>query len=370
MRERKITIGPDDGFFKATCYVTVVLLLLFGCDGSKENKEASTSSHSKGSTSQKSNPPDMVWIPGGEFTMGTNDPSSYPYERPAHRVRVDGFWMDITEVTNKDFKKFTDATGYVTTAETKPDWEQLKKELPPGTPKPADDVLVAGSLIFSPPAYAISLDDYSKWWSWRTGADWRHPEGPGSTIEGKENFPVVHVSYDDAVAYCKWAGKRLPTEAEWEFASRGGREGQRFSWGDDFNPGGRFMANTFQGVFPSTNSSDDGFAGSSPVKSFPPNDYGLYDMIGNCWEWTSDFYNVQYYEDLASKGLAINPKGAEKSYDPNEPFATKYVTRGGSFLCAENYCVNYRPTARQGSAFDSGMSHIGFRCVATPDMLK
>ena len=358
------------GFFKST-FSAGVLIILFGCNESKESKSVSTASDaSKGSVSEESDPPGMVWIPGGEFTMGTNDPESYTSERPAHRVQVDGFWMDITEVTNRDFKKFVDATGYVTTAELKPDWEELKKQVPPGTPKPEESVLVAGSLIFSPPAYAVSLNDYSQWWSWQKGTNWRHPEGPGSSIEDKENFPVVHVSYDDAVAYCKWAGKRLPTEAEWEFASRGGREGQRFSWGDDFNPGGRFMANTFQGVFPSTNSSDDGFSGSAPVKSFPPNDYGLYDMIGNCWEWTSDFYNVNYYEELAKKGMATNPKGAEKSYDPNEPLSIKYVTRGGSFLCAENYCVNYRPSARQGSAFDSGMSHIGFRCVSTPDKVK
>jgi len=356
-------------FFRTTTYVAVFCALLFSCEASKENRDASTTAENPTATSNKNHPLGMVWIPGGEFTMGTNDPESYQYERPAHPVKVNGFWMDITEVTNKDFKKFADATGYVTTAEKKPDWEELKKQLPPGTAKP-NNVLVAGSLVFSPPAYAISLDDYSQWWSWSNGTDWRHPEGPGSSIEGKDNYPVVHVSYDDAVAYCKWAGKRLPTEAEWEFASRGGREGQRFSWGDDFNPGGRFMANTFQGVFPSSNSSDDGFKGSSPVKSFPPNDYGLYDMIGNCWEWTSDFYNVYYYGELAKKGLAVNPAGADKPYDPNEPFAVKYVTRGGSFLCAENYCVNYRPSARQGSAFDSGMSHISFRCVATPDMVK
>lgn len=318
--------------------------------------------------SNKAAPPGMVWIPGGEFTMGTDDPESYQYERPAHRVKVDGFWMDVTEVTNAQFKAFVDATGYITTAEKKPEWEELKKQLPPGTPKPASDVLVPGSLTFNPPVYAISLDDYSQWWSWKKGASWNHPEGPGSNIEGKDNFPVVHVSYDDAAAYCKWAGKRLPTEAEWEFASRGGKEGQPYSWGEEFRPNGKFMANTFQGVFPGKNTGDDGFSGSSPVKAFPPNDYGLYDIIGNCWEWTIDYYNVNYYSELAKAGLAINPSGAKKTYDPQEPYAEKHVTRGGSFLCAEDYCVNYRPSARQGSAFDSGMSHISFRCVVTPAM--
>lgn len=316
-----------------------------------------------------SSPEGMVWIPGGEFTMGTDDPESYPAERPAHRVRVDGFWMDATEVTNAQFRKFVEETGYVTTAEKKPEWEELKKTLPPGTPKPADDMLVPGSLTFAPPAYAVSLDDYSQWWSWTTGTDWRHPGGPGTSIEGKDNFPVVHVSYDDAVAYCKWAGKRLHTEAEWEFASRGGRDNQRYSWGNDFKPEGKFMANTFQGTFPSKNDAEDGFAGAAPVKSYPPNDYGLYDIIGNCWEWTSDLYDISYYADLAKNGLAINPKGPSKTNDPQEPYSIKYVTRGGSFLCATDYCVNFRPSARQGTAYDSGMSHIGFRCVATPQML-
>ncbi len=312
----------------------------------------------------------MVWIPGGEFTMGTNDKDAYPYERPAHRVKVDGFWMDITEVTNADFKKFVDATGYITTAEKKPEWEELKKQLPPGTPKPDKMVLEAGSLTFNPPEFTVSLDDYSQWWSWSSGTNWKHPQGPKSSIEGRENYPVVHVSFDDAAAYCKWAGKRLPTEAEWEFASRGGREGQRYSWGEDFNPGGKFMANTFQGVFPGKNTSDDGFPEASPVKSFPPNDYGLYDIIGNCWEWTSDYFNINYYEELSKQGVAMNPKGPDKPYDPQEPYADKHVTRGGSFLCAENYCVNYRTSARQASAFDTGMSHIGFRCVTTPSMIK
>jgi sulfatase modifying factor 1 len=314
-------------------------------------------------------PEGMVWIPGGEFSMGTDDPESYATERPAHRVRVDGFWMDATEVTNAQFQKFVKETGYVTTAEKKPQWDELKKVLPPGTPKPADDMLVPGSLTFTPPAYAVSLDDYSQWWSWTKGTNWQHPDGPQSNLEGKENFPVVHVSFDDALAYCKWAGKRLPTEAEWEFASRGGRDSQRYSWGNELKPSGKFMANTFQGTFPTRNENEDGFAGASPVKSYPANDYGLYDIIGNCWEWTSDFFDVNYYAELAKNGVVANPQGPAKTNDPQEPYSIKHVTRGGSFLCASDYCVNFRPSARQGSAYDSGMSHIGFRCVATPQML-
>jgi formylglycine-generating enzyme len=332
----------------------IINILLSGCySGTKDNQEQT----------QKDAPPGMAWIPGGEFTMGTDETEAYEYERPAHPVKVDGFWMDISEVTNLQFKAFTEATGYITTAEKKPEWEELKKQLPPGTPHPGEDKLVAGSLVFTPPDHAVSLDDFSQWWSWTPGASWRHPQGPDSNLEGKWNHPVVHISYDDALAYCKWTGKRLPTEAEWEFASRGGKEGQRYSWGNEFNPQGRYMANTFQGAFPVRNTGDDGFVSSAPIKSFPPNDYGLYDIIGNVWEWTGDYYNVNYYSLLAGQGMANNPKGADKPYDPLEPFAVKHVTRGGSFLCGENYCVNYRPSARQGSSFDSGMSHIGFRCV-------
>jgi formylglycine-generating enzyme required for sulfatase activity len=325
--------------------------------------------HNNSSTENLKAPSGMVWIPGGEFTMGTNDPQSYDHEKPAHRVKVDGFWMDETEVTNLQFKIFTDATNYITTAEKAPDWNELKKQLPPGTPMPEKELLVAGSVIFNPPSYAVSLDDYSKWWSWKPQVDWRHPQGPESNLEGKWNHPVVHVSYDDAVAYCKWAGKRLPTEAEWEFASRDGKENLTYSWGNEMKPNGKIMANTYQGAFPVKNLIEDGFESTSPVKSFPANQYGLYDMIGNCWEWTSDFYDISYYEECLKKGLVVNPTGPDHSYDPNEPLAEKHVTRGGSFLCATDYCSNYRPSARQASARDTGMSHIGFRCVVDREML-
>jgi formylglycine-generating enzyme required for sulfatase activity len=305
----------------------------------------------------------MVWIPGGEFVMGTDDPESYEHERPAHRVKIDGFWMDATEVTNEQFRSFVKATGYITLAERTPEWEDMRKQLPPGTAKPHDSVLVAGSLVFHAPDEPVLLNDYSQWWKWLPGADWKHPEGPGSDLEGRWNHPVVHIAYDDALAYCQWAGKRLPTEAEWEFASRGGREQERYGWGNELTPQGRYLANTFQGSFPSTNLQEDGFEKTSPVKSFPPNAYGLYDIIGNVWEWTSDWYDVNYYKTLGASPVSENPQGPASAYDPNEPYAHKRVSKGGSYLCASNYCVNYRPSARQGTAFDSGMSNLGFRCV-------
>ena len=316
-------------------------------------------------------PPGMLLIPSGEFTMGTNDVSSFPNERPAHQVRVEGFWIDEHDVTNAEFAKFVDATGYVTTAEKKPDWEELKKQLPPGTPKPDDSVLVAGSLVFTPTSRPVPLNDLSAWWRWVPGASWRHPEGPGSTIEARENHPVVQVSWDDAVAYAKWAGKRLPTEAEWEFAARGGLEGKRYAWGDEFRPNGKHMANTWQGLFPVTNSAEDGFVGTSPVKSFPPNGYGLYDMAGNVWQWCSDWYRVdaftQLTTELASKNVYRDTGGPSESWDPADPSAPKRVVKGGSFLCNPSYCESYRPSARRGTPPDTGSSHTGFRCVISAD---
>lgn len=308
-------------------------------------------------------PAGMVWIPGGEFTMGTNDERAYHHERPAHRVKVDGFWMDKTEVTNGQFKKFVDATGYITVAEREPDWEELKKQLPPGTPRPHDSLMVSGSLVFSPPEGPVKLNDYSQWWVWKPGANWRHPGGKGNDLSGLSEHPVVHVAHEDAVAYCNWAGKRLPTEAEWEFASRGGRESKPFDLAVDLAPGGKFTANVFQGSFPYRNLRQDGYETSAAVRSFEPNGYELYDMIGNVWEWTSDLYRPDYFNTLANSGVAVNPRGPETAFDPNEPYTIKYVTKGGSYLCATDYCSNYRPTARQATAFDSGQSHIGFRCV-------
>jgi formylglycine-generating enzyme len=308
-------------------------------------------------------PEGMVLVEGGSFIMGTDNPDSYNHERPAHGVKVNSFWMDETEVTNAQFKAFVDATGYVTVAEKAPRWEDLQKQVPPGTPKPPDSLLVAGSLVFFTPTEPVMLNDMANWWKWEAGVNWQHPDGPSSNLEGKWGNPVVHVGYDDAVAYAKWRGCRLPTEAEWEFASRGGLAQEQYSWGNEIQPQGKLMANTFQGSFPVRNLTEDGFDGASPVKTFPPNAYGLYDMIGNVWEWTSDWYDPNYFGVLSKNLVTENPQGPEKCFDPNDPYAMKRVTKGGSFLCASNYCTNYRTSARQASAFDSGQSHVGFRCV-------
>ena len=303
----------------------------------------------------------MVWIEGGEFMMGANDDEGRSDEYPQHRVSLKGFWMDQTEVTNAQFKKFIDATGYVTTAEKAPDWNEIKKQLPPGTPKPADSLFVASSLVFHQQPAGTGLDDPTLWWSWTKGADWKHPHGPGSSIKGKENFPVVHVSWDDAMAYCKWSGKHLPTEAQWEYAARGGMQ-SKYPWGNEDIEKGKPKANTWQGVFPSTNTGWDKFAGASPVKSFAPNPYGLYDMAGNVWEWCSDWYRNDYYERVANK-ISVNPVGPNDSYDPQEPTIPKKVVRGGSFLCNASYCKGYRVTSRMKTATDTGLEHTGFRCV-------
>ena len=304
----------------------------------------------------------MIYIPGGDFTMGTDEDNAYDHERPAHKVHIDGFYISETEVTNEQFKKFVDATGYKTIAERKPTWDELKESLPPGTMPIPDSVLLPGSLVFYRPSAPVMLDDYSQWWVFIDGADWQHPEGPQSNLDSRWDHPVIHIAYEDAVAYGKWDGSRLPTEAEWEFASRGGKEQQRYSWGSEITPEGKLMANTFQGSFPVYDLKEDGFESTAPVRTYPPNGFGLYDMIGNVWEWTSDLYDVNYYKSLSAK-TSDNPAGSSKAFDPNEPYAVKRVTKGGSFLCASDYCSNYRPSARQGSSIDSGSSNIGFRTV-------
>jgi sulfatase modifying factor 1 len=310
----------------------------------------------------------MVWIPAGEYTRGATDEdqSARPDEKPAHRVRIDGFWMDETEVTNTQFAAFVKATGYQTTAERAPNWEEMRKTLPPGTPKPPPHVLVAGSLVFRQPSQPVPLTDPSYWWAWTPGANWRHPEGPRSSIIGKENHPVVHISWDDAVAYAKWAGKRLPTEAEWEWAARGGIERAIYTWGNEPIEGGPPRANTWQGEFPHHNTLRDGHALAAPVRSFPPNGYGLYEMSGNVWEWCADWYRPDSYqrdERDGQRAPVANPKGPTTSFDPQEPGMPKRVQRGGSFLCHDSYCASYRVSARMKSSPDTGLLHTGFRCV-------
>lgn len=306
----------------------------------------------------------MKNIPAGTFYMGAADKDGRTDEYPAHQVKLDGFWMDESEVTNKQFAAFVKATGYVTVAERKPDWEEIKKQLPAGTPKPDESVLVPAGLTFVPPGHPVSLNDASQWWRWTPGASWKHPEGPKSTVLKKDNYPVTQVSWDDAAAYAKWAGKRLPTEAEWEYAARGGIKKAIYPWGDEPVEQGKPKANTWQGSFPDRNTNWDHFAELAPVKSFAANGYGLYDMAGNVWEWAADWYKPDYYQSVGAK-LSLNPKGPASSYDPDEPTVPKRVTRGGSFLCNDSYCKGYRVTSRMKSSPDTGLQNTGFRCVSS-----
>lgn len=304
----------------------------------------------------------MVLIPGGRFNMGGDNSQASPDEYPKHTVQLSSYFMDVTEVTNAQFKAFVNATGYITTAEQKPNWEAIKNTVPPGTPKPPDSVLVAASLVFKQTSGPVNLNDYNQWWSWIKGASWKHPEGPASTIEGKENYPVVQVSWDDAQAYCKWAGKRLPTEAEWEFAARGGLENSIYPWGNEHINTGKAKANSWEGEFPYHNTKKDKFVTAAPVKSYAPNGYGLYDMAGNVWEWCNDWYHSNYYETLAGN-TTNNPQGPAKSFDPDDPYTPKRSLRGGSFLCNDSYCSGYRVARRMKSSPDTGLEHTGFRCV-------
>jgi len=305
----------------------------------------------------------MVWIKPGTFMMGADNKQAADDEYPKHKVIVDGFWMDATEVTNEQFAAFVKATGYITTAEQKPDWNELKKQLPPGTPKPDESLLVPASLVFTPPNHPVNLNDVGQWWSWQKGANWMHPHGPGSGIKGKEKEPVVQVSFYDAQAYCKWAGKRLPTEAEWEWAARGGLQNNIYPWGNEPVNQGKQKANIWQGSFPDKNTLQDKFYYAAPVASFPANGYGLYDMAGNVWEWCADLYNSKYYSQINLPQGIKNPQGPAKSFDPDEPYARKRVTRGGSFLCNDSYCSGFRVARRMKTTEDSGMENLGFRCV-------
>ena len=299
-------------------------------------------------------PPGMTWIPGGEFTMGSNHPMAAD-ARPLHRVRVRGFWMDTTEVTNAQFARFVEATGYVTVAERPLD--------PKDFPDVPDSMRAPGAIVFLPPDHPVSLDNHLQWWAWVPGASWRHPEGPSSSIADRMDHPVVQVAWEDAAAYAEWIGGRLPTEAEWEFAARGGLEGKDFVWGDSAHDQSA-KANTFQGHFPYSNAKDDHFAGTSPAASFFRNGYGLYGMSGNVWEWTADWYRPDYYEALArSAPVADNPTGPTSSFDPAEPGVQKHVQKGGSFLCTDQFCSRYRPGMRGKGETSSASNNVGFRCV-------
>jgi formylglycine-generating enzyme required for sulfatase activity len=340
-----------------------ISLLLTGCgDPKREAQQAATPAESSNTTetpSESEQPPGptpegMAWIPGGTFWMGSNR-GGY-VEGPVHEVTLDGFWLDTHEVTNRQFDQFVKETGYVTVAEQAPD-----PALFPGVPQ---DKLVPGAIVFTPPAQVINLRDWSQWWTYVPGASWQHPEGPGSSIEDKMNHPVVQVCYLDAIAYCEWAGRRLPTEAEWEFAARGGLDQQPYPWGLEPKHRTGRVANIWQGQFPMENQKLDGYSGTAPIMTYPPNGYGLYDMAGNVWEIVADWYRFDYYRFSDP----VNPTGPpeEQSEDPNEPGIAKKVIRGGSFLCSEVYCAGYRTTARMSASPDSASQHTGFRTALSP----
>lgn len=325
-------------------------------------------------TAMKNDHSGMIRLSGGVFDMGGDIPEGFENmiktalpqgdEFPKHQVEVSDFWMDEHEVTNAQFETFVKATNYITVAEIPVDWEELKKQLPPGTPKPPAENLLPASLVFSYANKEASKDNFSNWWTYKNDVNWRQPQGPGSSIAGKENHPVVHISWYDAQAYAKWTGKRLPTEAEWEYAMRGGKENNMYPWGNEKTEGKTQFANHLQGEFPYNNTVNDGFERTAPVKSFPANDYGLYDVAGNVWEWTSDWYSAIYYLELSkSNTIAFDPQGPAQSMEVYESYEKKKVVRGGSFLCHDDWCSGYRNARRMRNTPDTAMEHIGFRCV-------
>ncbi len=322
---------------------------------------------------QIESPEGMVWISGGRFSQGAvaQDRMAMGHESPNFAVVVDGFFMDVAEVTNVQFKKFVDETEYITVAERELDWEEMKKQLPEGTPKPHDSIMKPGSLTFKKSKSTVpNLYDFSQWWKWTIGANWKHPEGPGSSIKGLDDHPVVHIAYEDALAYCEWAGRRLPTEAEWELAARGKTFDQIHTWGNNVEQLSK-QANTWEGEFPVDNTKIDGFEERAPVKSYPPNENGLYDMAGNVWEWTSDWYNTNYYSEMASQGIEIhNPQGATNPFNERDRYAREKIMKGGSFLCSASYCASYRISARMATSLDSSLEHLGFRTVVDAEMLE
>ena len=347
------------------CVIFFIFLISFGCQQKQTAAEktadslahciadgipsrAAAISNAVNVNQGKDDTTDMKWIRGGKFLMGADE---FPDSRPMHEVVVDGFYIDEHEVTNAEFARFVVATNYKTVAE-----RPLNPADYPGVPA---DKLVPGSAVFTPTVTSVSLDNPLQWWNYVPGASWSQPEGKGSSVKGRENYPVIHVSYEDAAAYAKWAGKRLPTEAEWEYAAQGGKGNHTYYWGDELKPGNKWTANIYQGNFPDKNTKEDGYEGAAPVKSFPPNSYGLYDMDGNVWEWCQDLYRPDYYQ----KSVAKNPQGPKDSYDPDEPNAVKRVQRGGSFLCSDDYCIRYKAGSRGKGEVSSGSNNLGFRCV-------
>ncbi len=351
--------------------ILVILMLSLGSacrSGDQETKSESKAIPAKVNVSLSgTNPADligkMVEIPAGEFEMGANSDQADPDEYPRHKVKVNSFMMDVTEVTNQEFAKFVEETGYVTTAEQDIDWEEMKQQLPPNTPQPDPALLQAGSLVFQPTDGPVPLNNPGYWWAWTTGASWKHPQGPDSHIEGKEYHPVTHISWEDAKAYAEWAGKRLPTEAEWEWAAMGGMANTVYPWGNELDSDNEVHANYWQGDFPYDNRENDGFYLSAPVGTFQPNGYGLYDMSGNVWEWCEDLYHYEYYDAHKPEEVVFNPRGPETSLDPDEPLIPKRVLRGGSFLCNDSYCSGYRVSRRMKGDMKSSYNHTGFRCV-------
>ncbi len=344
------------------CFV-LVLLFIISCAQKRADEANQETTLKITHRAISSAPQGMVSIPAGKFLMGAKSNQAYDDEFPKHEVQVSEFYMDATEVTNAAFAAFVKATGYVSIAERNIDWNEMKKQVPEGTPKPADSLLMAGSLVFHATDGPVDLNNYSEWWRWVIGADWRHPEGPTSTIENRMQHPVVHIAWEDAQAYATWAGKRLPTEAEWEWAALGGNKGAKYPWGNESPEQATDKANFWQGSFPYQNYVLDGYEITAPVKSFPPNGYGLYDMAGNVWEWCEDRYDANAYNNYRKQGTVKNPQGSATYFDPRDPYAEKHVVRGGSFLCNDSYCSGYRVSRRMSTSKDSGLNHTGFRCV-------
>lgn len=347
----------------AKCTISLLfgLFAFFGC-----TQQTPQSSNEVGPEGSQASPVlkkehGMLLIPGGMLSMGGDNEQADQNEFPKHEVEITPFWMDETEVTNAQFAEFVEATGYVTVAEHPVIWEEMKKELPPGTPKPPDSLLRPGALVFQKTDQPVPLNDPGRWWQWTIGANWRHPEGPQSSIEGKEDHPVVQIAWEDAAAYARWADKRLPTEAEWEWAARGGKENMVYPWGNEDVNEGEPKANFWQGLFPYENSLKDGHLATAPVRSFPPNGYGLYDMAGNVWEWCGDWFDFEFYAKEKASGADV--KGPKRAFNPTMPYQQEKVIRGGSFLCSDDYCSGYRNARRMGSTVDTGLNHTGFRCV-------